>query len=55
MAASRRRLGQEGVAADEAERGVAIVECALAADGPLTRAQLGDRLDAQGVRPPARR
>ena len=50
MTASRRRLGQEGVTADEAERGVAIVERALAADGPLTRAQLGERLDAQGVR-----
>ncbi|UGS38592.1 winged helix DNA-binding domain-containing protein [Capillimicrobium parvum] len=50
LTASRRRLGQEGVTPDEAERGVAIVERALAADGPLTRAQLAERLDAQGVR-----
>jgi hypothetical protein len=44
-----RRLQQEGVAAEEAERGVAAIEAALA-DGPLTRAQLKERLDSAGVR-----
>src|SRR5215217_7273112 len=40
-----RRLAQEGVSPAAADRGVAIVERALAADGPLTRAQLRDLLD----------
>src|SRR6267378_3509287 len=35
-----RRLAQEGVAPEEAERAVAVVRAALAADGPLTRSQL---------------
>src|SRR5690349_9425517 len=45
-----RRLAQEGVPPDDAERGVAALHAALAADGPLTRAQLRDRVDAAGVR-----
>ncbi|MBL7489704.1 AlkZ family DNA glycosylase [Frankia sp. AgB1.9] len=45
----RRRLGEEGVSPAEAERGVALVERALADDGPLSRAQLRDRLAAAGV------
>ncbi|HEY9243624.1 MAG TPA: winged helix DNA-binding domain-containing protein, partial [Streptosporangiaceae bacterium] len=45
-----RRLGQEGIQPDEADRGVAVIERALAADGPLTRAQLGERLSAAGLR-----
>lgn len=45
-----RRLGQEGVTAAAAERGVAAVVAALADEGPLTRAALRDRLDAAGVR-----
>lgn len=45
-----RRLAQEGVPPEHAERGVAAVRAALAADGPLTRAQLRDRVAAAGVR-----
>jgi hypothetical protein len=48
-----RRLAQEGVSPDAAERGVAVVERSLADDGPLTRDDLRDRLDAAGV--PTRR
>ena len=44
-----RRLAQEGVTAAQAERGVATIERALAADGPLTRLELRDRLDRAGV------
>jgi hypothetical protein len=50
MAANRRRLGQEGVSPGEADRAVGVIERALAADGPLTRAQLAARLSAAGVR-----
>lgn len=45
-----RRLEQEGVAPRAADRGVQVVERALAADGPLTRAALRERLDGAGVR-----
>jgi hypothetical protein len=45
-----RRLAQEGVPPPDAERGVAVIERSLAAEGPLTRAQLGDRIAAAGVR-----
>jgi len=45
-----RRLAQEGVPPDDAERGVAAVERALADDGPLTREQLRERVAAAGVR-----
>lgn len=45
-----RRLAQEGVEPDAAARGVAVIQRALAADGPLTRLQLRDRLDRAGVR-----
>jgi DNA glycosylase AlkZ-like len=45
-----RRLGQEGVDAGAAERGVAVVERALAGDGPLTRGDLRERIAAAGVR-----
>ena len=50
MAASRRRLGQEGVAPDDAERAVKIVERALADAGPLTRPELAQRIAAKGIR-----
>ena len=46
---SLRRLAQLGVDAGQAERGVAAVERSLAADGPLTRASLGERIAAAGV------
>jgi winged helix DNA-binding protein len=49
-ATGRRRLAQEGVTPGETERAVAVVERALAADGPLTRMQLGARIRAAGVR-----
>ena len=44
-----RRLAQEGVPPDDAERGVGVIHRALAS-GPLTRAQLRDRVAAAGVR-----
>jgi Winged helix DNA-binding domain len=48
--ASARRLAQEGVPPDAAERGVDAVERALASEGPLSRAQLAERVAAAGVR-----
>ena len=47
--ASARRLAQEGVPPDDADRGVAAIESALA-DGPLSRGQLAERIVAAGVR-----
>ena len=44
-----RRLAQEGVSPDDAERGVAVMDQALADEGPLTRHQLRDRIAAAGV------
>jgi hypothetical protein len=49
-AGSARRLAQEGVSPDAAERGVQAIERALAQAGPLTRAELRERVDAAGVR-----
>jgi hypothetical protein len=45
-----RRLAQEGVPPDDAAKAVAVVRAALAADGPLTRARLRERVAAAGVR-----
>jgi hypothetical protein len=45
-----RRLAQEGVPAQDAERAVTTVAAALAADGPLTRSRLRERVSAAGVR-----
>src|SRR2546421_7758012 len=45
-----RRLAQEGVTPAAAERGFAAVERALADEGPLSRAQLRERVAAAGVR-----
>jgi hypothetical protein len=50
MTSSRRRLRQEGVGEAAAERGVETIERSLAEEGPLTRAELRDRLDSAGVR-----
>ena len=50
LAGNARRLAQEGVPPGDAERGVSAVRAALAADGPLTRAQLRERVAAAGVR-----
>ncbi len=44
-----RRLAQEGVEPAAADRGVAVIERSLADEGPLTRAQLRDRIAAAGV------
>jgi hypothetical protein len=49
MTSNATRLSQEGVSAAAAERGVATIERALAAEGPLTRPQLRERLDRAGV------
>jgi hypothetical protein len=45
LTSSARRLSQEGVPPDDADRAVATIERALAEEGPLTRAQLKERLD----------
>ena len=39
-AGNARRLAQEGVLPDQADRGVGAIEAALGADGPMTRTQL---------------
>jgi hypothetical protein len=44
-----RRLAQEGVSPDDAERGVSVMERALADEGPLTRDQLRECIAAVGV------
>jgi hypothetical protein len=44
-----RRLGQEGVSARQADQGVDVIVQAVTDDGPLTRLQLRDRLDAAGI------
>lgn len=49
-AANAARLAQEGVSPEAADRGVAVIERALSADGPLTRGQLRERVAAAGVR-----
>jgi hypothetical protein len=50
MTSSARRLAQEGLTSDAAERGVKTIERALAEEGPLTRGRLRDRVAAAGVR-----
>lgn len=50
MTSSARRLAQEGIVPDAAERGVRAIEHALADEGPLTRGQLRERITAAGVR-----
>jgi hypothetical protein len=49
LTSSTRRLRQEGVSPEAAERGVETIERALAEEGPLTRLQLRERLDRAGV------
>jgi hypothetical protein len=46
---SSTRLAQEGVSPEAARRGVELIERSLADEGPLTRAQLGDRLLCAGL------
>jgi winged helix DNA-binding protein len=50
MRGSRRRLGQLGVSPDAAQKAMKLIERALADEGPLTRPQLAERLDARGIR-----
>jgi hypothetical protein len=45
-----RRLAQEGVGAEAAAKAVGLIDAALAAEGPLTRAQLRGRVAAAGIR-----
>jgi Winged helix DNA-binding domain len=47
---SARRLRQEGVGEADAERALRTIEASLAEEGPLTRAQLRERLEAAGQR-----
>jgi hypothetical protein len=49
LTSSSRRLREEGVSVRAAERGMETIERSLAEEGPLTRPQLRDRLDAAGV------
>jgi len=50
VTAVMRRLEQEGVPSADTDRAVAVIGRALADEGPLTRHQLGERLDAAGIR-----
>jgi len=50
LTGNARRLAQEGVPPDSADRAVAVIERSLAEDGPLTRGQLAERIAAAGVR-----
>jgi len=50
LTSSARRLRQEGVGEAEAERAVATIERCLADQGPLTRVELRERLEAADVR-----
>jgi hypothetical protein len=49
LTSSARRLRHEGVRPEEAERAVAAIEQALVEEGPRTRAQLRQRLEAAGL------
>jgi len=49
LTSSSRRLRQEGVSEADAERAVATIERAIEDEGPRTRAQLRDHLDAAGL------
>jgi len=49
ITSSTRRLRQEGVSEDDAERGVRTVEKALVDEGPQTRLQLREWLERAGV------
>jgi hypothetical protein len=50
LTANARRLAQEGVSPDDAERAVKAIEHSLVEEGPLTRQQLRERIAAAGVR-----
>lgn len=48
-AGNARRLEQEGVSPGQADRGVAVIEAAIASCGPMTRAQLRELVQAANV------
>ncbi len=50
LTSSVRRLRQEGVSEAKAERAIEAIERALADEGPLTRVELRERIEAAGVR-----
>jgi hypothetical protein len=50
LTANARRLAQEGVSPEDAERAAKVIERSLAEEGPLTRAQLRERIAGAGVR-----
>ena len=50
LTSNNRRLRQEGVTEAAAERALKTIEGALADDGPLSRKQLKERLEAAGLR-----
>jgi hypothetical protein len=49
VTSNRRRLAQEGVSEAQADRGVDVVTDAVRSQGPLTRRELRDRLEAAGI------
>jgi hypothetical protein len=49
LTGSATRLANQGVSPRAADRGVAVIERSLAEEGPLTRAQLRERIVAAGV------
>jgi Winged helix DNA-binding domain len=49
QASSRRRLHQEGVTPEQAEKAARMIERALAEDGPQTRSELRNRLASAGI------
>lgn len=48
-ASNRRRLRQEGVSENQAERAVSLIQAALAEEGPLTRPELAARMAAHKI------
>jgi hypothetical protein len=49
LAVSVRRLAMEGVTPDLGDKAVAVIDAALTAHGPMTRADLGERIAQAGV------
>jgi hypothetical protein len=49
LTSANRRLAQEGLSAGDVDRAVKAIEKALAAEGPLTRVQLRERLEGVGM------
>jgi len=49
LTSNTRRLRQEGVSERSAEKAMEVIERALVEEGPMTRPQLRERLDAVGV------